>query len=414
VAATNESFGDPCVATLKQLGAEVTCGQPPVPVPVADAGVPKPDAGAPKPDAGVPDVVPPPAPRGMQIGTNFWNLGWGIWDDTFRPNVNFAATTDPWQPTFLAEAKGYAALRFMDFGQVNDSAEQHWSDRTPKDAPASRQTRLAYEWMVDLCNRTKRDMWVTVPHQADADYSFQLATLIKGALDPSLKVYVEWSNETWNGVFSQNRYSFDRGNALGLDPDPWTAAFKYQVYAAVRVFEQFDRVFGANSPGVVKVVAGFVANSWMAGVHVAALKDGRINPNGVKANAYAIAPYFGHSVDGAAVNAVDGLRASVRDAIAAVKAVHEIVHPAGLVLLAYEGGQHVLSNAAAINGQPAMYDLYTELLDGVAPYFQLFMHYVHSGTWTSGGAWGSEKFLGQPLDQVPKRRAILDWQVRHR
>ncbi len=395
--ADNAVFGDPCVGTLKRLAAQVTCR--PFTRPSADAGAPPPDGGV--------------ATAGMKIGTNFWNLGWGIWDDVFKPDVDFASTTNPWQPAFLDEIKGYAALRFMDFGRINDSPEQRWSDRTAKSAARPAQERLAYEWMVDLCNRTHRDMWVNVPHQADADYAFQLATLIKGSLDPALKVYVEWSNETWNGIFAQTQYAFDRGNALALDPDPWTAAFKYHVYAAVRAFEQFDRVFGAGSPRLVKVVGGFIDNSWLAGVHVKALADARINPNGIKANAYAIAPYFGHAVDGKAGDAVTQLRAAVDDAVANVKAIHDVVVPAGLTLLAYEGGQHVLTNADVMSGQPAMYDLYNRLLDGVAPYLALFMHYVHSGSWASDGAWGSERFVGQPLDQCPKRRAILDWQAHH-
>ncbi len=58
---------------------------------------------------------------------------------------------------------------------------------------------MAYEWMIDLCNRTQRDMWVCVPHFADEHYMYQLACLIRDSLDPSLRCYAEWSNETWNG-----------------------------------------------------------------------------------------------------------------------------------------------------------------------------------------------------------------------
>ena len=32
------------------------------------------------------------------------------------------------------------------------------------------QNPVAYEWMIDLCNRTGKDMWITVPHVADDDY----------------------------------------------------------------------------------------------------------------------------------------------------------------------------------------------------------------------------------------------------
>jgi hypothetical protein len=263
--------------------------------------------------------------------------------------------------------------------------------------------------MIDLANRLGRDMWVNVPHLADADYAFQLATLVNARLNPGLKVYVEWSNETWNGAFSQTQYAYDQGNALGLDSDPWSAAFKYHVYAAVRVFEQFDRVFGAGSPRLVKVLAGQSPNTWITTTHLAAMADPHINPTGVKADAYAIAPYFGHNVEGSAADAVDRLRQSMREAVGEVKAQHDIVAPAGLTLLAYEGGQHVLSNAQVVNERPEMYQIYQEYLDGVAPYFKLFMHYVHNGSWSSGGAWGAERTVGAPLTESPKLRAIFDW-----
>ncbi len=121
--------------------------------------------------------------------------------------------------------------------------------------------------MIDLCNRVDRDMWVTLPDQADDDYAYQLALLIDARVAPHLKVYVEWSNETWNTIFSQTDRAYDRGNALGLDSGPWSAAFKYHVYAAVRVFAQFERVFGVDSPRIVKVLAGHSVNTWQTGLH---------------------------------------------------------------------------------------------------------------------------------------------------
>jgi hypothetical protein len=126
-----------------------------------------------------------------RIGTNFWNLGWGIWNDVFQANVDFATASDPWSPPFLTEVSHYGALRFMDFGQANITTEQTWSERTHKTDPRPAQEKLAYEWMIDLCNRTGTDMWVNVPTEADDDYCLQLATLIDAELDAGLKVYVE-------------------------------------------------------------------------------------------------------------------------------------------------------------------------------------------------------------------------------
>jgi hypothetical protein len=416
--ATNDTFGDPCVGTYKRLSAQVSCAPT-----TASATPPAATTGTLIPAMAIAAPAAAPAPTAaattakvsgpMKIGTNFWNLGWGIWDDVFAPGAVFAGGANPWRAQFLTEVAPYAALRFMDFGDTNGSSQVTWADRTQPGAPASAQTRLAYEWMINLCNRLGRDMWITVPHRADEAYDLALANLIKQDLDPKLKVYVEWSNETWNGAFPQTQYAYQQGNALGLSSDPWTAAFKYHVYAAVRLFHQFDTVFGTDSPRVVKVLAGQSSNSWITGQHLEALADPKINPLGVKADAYAIAPYFGHDVDGAAGDAPAQLHAAVQKAIEEVKSSYAIVSAAGLPLLAYEGGQHVLNNAEVVNQRPEMYQIYQEYLDGVAPYFALFMHYVHNGNWNPGGAWGAERYVGEPLTESPKLRAIFDWIKSH-
>jgi hypothetical protein len=40
-------------------------------------------------------------------------------------------------------------------------------------------------------------------------------------------VYVEHSNEVWNGLFAQARYASERGKALGLASDDLTARYRY-------------------------------------------------------------------------------------------------------------------------------------------------------------------------------------------
>jgi hypothetical protein len=385
-----------------------------LPDPVRPVMAPLPDwyqAGSPSGPAAAP--APARGRRGMRIGTNFWNLDWGIWDDTFRADADFAPGTNPWRPEFLQEVSVYEALRFMDFGRTNGSEERRWSDRTPASAPASAQKRLAYEWMIDLCNRVGRDMWVTVPHLADEDYARELALLIHRQLRPDLRVYVEWSNETWNDAFPQARHARQRGKALDLDADGPAAGARYHVYAAVRLFQQFDAVFGADSPRLVKVLAGQSGNTWMTRLHLAALADRRINPHRVKVRAYAIAPYFGHDIDGRRDDAPEKLRASVRQAIAESRDQHRLVSSAGLDLVAYEGGQHVVEGADIVNDRPEMYALYRAYLEGIAPYFTLFMHYVHNGDWNSGGAWGATRHVGQPPATAPKLRALVEWTHQH-
>jgi hypothetical protein len=92
---------------------------------------------------------------------------------------------------------------------------------------------------------------------------------------------------------------------------------------------------------------------------------------------------------------------------------YDLVSKAGLQLVAYEGGQHVGANAEMINARPEMYQLYTSYLDALAPSLHLFMHYCHNGGWSDDQAWGAETFVGQPLAQAHKLRALLDWIKAH-
>jgi hypothetical protein len=72
---------------------------------------------------------------------------------------------------------------------MSDNPQADWDTRAQ---PKSEQAEpVAFEWQIDLCNRSKKDYWVNIPHAADGDYVKQLASLIHDKLDPQLRVYVE-------------------------------------------------------------------------------------------------------------------------------------------------------------------------------------------------------------------------------
>jgi len=77
--------------------------------------------------------------------------------------VKNVAGDDPWNPQFLKDIAVFRSLRFMDWDNTNGSAREKWSERPQK--TAARQNPVAYEWMIDLCNRNNPDMWVTIPHR---------------------------------------------------------------------------------------------------------------------------------------------------------------------------------------------------------------------------------------------------------
>ncbi len=75
---------------------------------------------------------------------------------------------------------------------------------------------MAYEHMVLLANTVGADPWLCVPHAASDDYVRRLAALVLASLRPDLTVYLEYSNEVWNGLFGQGVYAAAQGRALGL------------------------------------------------------------------------------------------------------------------------------------------------------------------------------------------------------
>jgi hypothetical protein len=100
----------------------------------------------------------------MEVGTNFWDVGWGGQaNDPFMDGHKNVSGDNPWKPEFLDEIRVYTVFRFMDWGKTNNAVEAQggktrWEERVKRSDPVQRP--MAYEWMIDLCNRTQRDMWV--------------------------------------------------------------------------------------------------------------------------------------------------------------------------------------------------------------------------------------------------------------
>ena len=62
---------------------------------------------------------------------------------------------------------------------------------------------VPYEEIVALANVSKKDIWINIPDRATTNYVTQLGSLLKNDLDPTVNVYVEFSNELWNTTGNQ-------------------------------------------------------------------------------------------------------------------------------------------------------------------------------------------------------------------
>jgi len=191
--------------------------------------------------------------------------------------------TQPFHPEWLEALRPFSVIRFMDWGITNASPLTSWDQRTtPTSYSQARWAGVAVEYMIDLANTQRAHPWICVPHRADDDYVRQLARLVRDRLDPGLRLYLEYSNETWNtaGPFTQSTWVQDQGEALGLDPDRWVAGQYYAARRSAEVWAIFEEEFGDTAPDrLVKVLGAFAAYAANTEMRFAALNDPQISPS---------------------------------------------------------------------------------------------------------------------------------------
>jgi hypothetical protein len=292
---------------------------------------------------------------------------------------------------------------------------------------------VAMEHMIDTANAAQANMWITVPHQADDDYMERAAQLISERLDKRLKVFVEYSNENWNGIFSQVQWEQERGVALGLDkfrdaktPEEsefWAGMF-FSVRRAGFLHSVFRRTFGERA---VTVLAGQSANSGLNEAILNAYEDPRINPLGGKPDALAVAPYFGRLYNEpakAGALTVARILADAEESIAELVTDHtqanrEIADDHNVHLIAYEAGQHVLLAGGLENDEelvqlmidanrdPRMGELYRKAHRAwLAAGGELIVYFSSCEMPGKFGSWGAREYQDQPPSEAPKWAAL--------
>ena len=325
--------------------------------------------------------------------------------------------TQPFHPRFLERLQPFAVLRFMDWGATNNSELARWSERTlPQHRTQHGHGGVAFELMAQLCNTLDKDAWVCVPHKAEPAFVRELARLLGAQLKPGLKVFVEYSNEVWNGLFRQHQDVKAWGSAAGQT--------LYEAYAgkALEVFRAFTSELG--SARVVRVVASQSANPWISEQILNAIPAG-------EADALAIAPYFGGllgtSANVAATRAmtveqvVDALVAEVDHRGGQIAGHRAAADAAGVALIAYEGGQHLVGVGASVDD-----DQLTALFQAANRHPRMEAAYrAHLEEWTrrggglfcsfnfvyrpqKWGSWGLLEAQDQDLASAPKYRAVRD------
>ena len=362
---------------------------------------------------------------------------------------------NPFRQQFLDRWRWSGSFRYKDWGIVDDeeSTITDWSSRPTLGSATqgSLEKGVAIENMIKHANATQTHPWISIPHAATDDYIRNAAELIRDTLDDGLAVRVEYSNEVWNLEYPQHSHARQMAASIGEQQD-FTGAMRYYAHRSGEIFDIFEEVFtasGTNPDGMDRLVRVLGSQAdWEYVAHeVLGYKD-----VAQRADALAIAPYFGGSIaadpdefnfDAGSRNTEQWLNASWNERLEWVES--DLQKALGLMdshmnllqnttdgggdnvydhlsLFAYEGGQHYLGHYDTHNDQafqslmyelshrPEMEDYYRRYLEH---WFEIggedFILYNAMTSSSVYGYWGLLEHEGQSLDSAPKLRGVRNF-----
>ena len=355
------------------------------------------------------------------------------------PGCESTYLTSPFNPQFLLRLGGYKVLRYMEWMLTNGSAVRNWTDRPLPGDYTWTWRGVPLETLIQLANSTGMTPWFNIPAQATDAYVKQFATLVNQQLSPSLRFYLEYSNETWNGSFSQNSWIQAQGLAAGYSTNTTMAGFFYTSARSSSIFATFRSVLTTPSR-MIRVIASQAANSW--------LSDQMLSFQNSFANAdvLAIAPYFncddtatggfgvlGDPSTAALVNAM------TVDQVVSVELAHingcanqemqstgAVAQKYGLKMVGYEGGQSLVGYSGTendslmtalfkgANRSTRMTALYRQYMaNWVAAGGDMFAQYSDVTSYTKYGNWGSMEYQDQDPGTAPKYQALMTFAAEH-
>lgn len=345
------------------------------------------------------------------------------------PGFENVYQTDKFHPELIEFLQDFQVIRFMDWMKTNDSEVVSWSDRNLiENYTQTHASGIAYEYIIELCNLLKKDAWINIPHQADDLFITEFARLFRDQLDSDLKIYIEYSNEVWNGIFKQNIYAAEQAELLGYPGETWERSWIYTAKRSADIFEIFENEFSDDSR-FIKVIPGFSASPWVSNFILERFNESQYNPNQISADVLAIAPYFGGSLAddiseqglSNSINVeqiIDSLQERLPEAYSFMSETKTIANDFNLGLIAYEGGQHLVANypnnenelfvekLLEVNRRPEIEDIYCEYFEQWYEIVEggLFAHFSSHGGYSRYGSWGLKETYQDK--QAPKYLAL--------
>ena len=358
------------------------------------------------------------------------------------PGFENTYQTQTFNPLFLQRIQGVGAVRFMDFQKTNNNPSTN--TRTLKTYfTQSHPNGVALEYQIELANTLDADPWFNIPHLADDDYIRQFARTIKQNLESDKKVYVEYSNELWNSDFGQNGWIIQQGCNNPITKvtkadgtcDNIKSGFKYQAKRSAEIFKIFEEEFGVDSGRLVKVAGGKKDAGSVTGAYSNILmgyfNDASVNlyEDVGKPDVLAITTYFGQTISNPTLNQTyspltvsEILDKTEQHLIADSVDIgynKQIANNYGVKLVAYEGGQHLVTafefrgdlilvnRLIQANRDPRMETLYNLMYqDWFNKGGDLLVNFNYAQKYDVSGSWGMLEYQDQPEADAPKYRAV--------
>lgn len=295
------------------------------------------------------------------------------------------------------------------------------------------------EVQVELANQLNAHPWFNIPHNATETYSREFARYVASNLKPGLKAHIEYSNETWNGIFWAYHYMQEKGK--DLDSNGWGGAYFYAKQAS-KVFQIWEDEFGGTSR-MVRLLGTYQND--------ANRTDRMLGYSDVRQyiDTIAMGGYFYACWDRTNAQCQDSGKVpkplveatSLGDIFAAIDNPNDpygmtgvknqfqkqaaIASKYGKALYAYEGGQHLtiagtiaadrrqnmIDLLHAANRDPRMGERYRILLDAwKAAGGQTFMLFSVPHTFSQYGSFGIKENLNQSRTSAPKFDGAMKFQ----
>lgn len=189
---------------------------------------------------------------------------------------------------YLATIASYPRLRMMDhqntstvggtYPGFDSKAQTSWANRwTPTSTYAGQIMRqFTLEEQVLVANTTGKDLWLCIPHAADDSYITGMLQLVHSTLAPTLKCYVEYSNEIWStslayapqNVYCRTQARLELGLFGGADLATQISSIVISGGGTLATIT-FLVPHGVTNGQTIKVVAGSSGSRVVAGQFVA-------------------------------------------------------------------------------------------------------------------------------------------------